>query len=528
MWRIASASVTLGSLQLPQRAPRLVPALVLLAWALLLAAWVVGNAPFAAPDEGQHFIRAIGISEGHLIGTADPHLQIGATPSQVAWTAQAARLVSVPRGLEPNPFECELGPGDDHSAGCLNTAVANPRPTVLGTLVGNYQPLPYLLPAVALRAGTSAPTALRWGRAAAALTALALLAIAVFALWEAESPVASLLGLIVAVTPMVLFCAASLGGSGTEIAASIAFFACLLRVRRPGPVPARWWALTGTTGSVLALSRSDSPAWLLVALLVAIALSGPRAFVRRWSTGLAPRVTAAVLPIAVVLNRAWESAYGSHVKIDTAHLHAGLVAGAHEWWKALPDLVGKFGYVDVNLPLIVPIVWFGLALALLGFAAIRAPTRERRLLAVVLLAAMVAPVLFYSLLIRPTGFGLQGRHVLPLLVLVPLLAGELLNRHRARVKTTYLRLLTVAVPVAAGVMQVAAWYVNAKRYAVGGSGSVWFLTHAAWAPPAGWWTWLSAAVVASICLLAVAFIASREKTQLVAAAAVGARAADYR
>jgi hypothetical protein len=37
-------------------------------------------------------------------------------------------------------------------------------------------------------------------------------------------------------------------------------------------------------------------------------------------------------------------------------------------------------------------------------------------------------------------------------------------------------------------MQVVAWYVNAKRYAVGGSGPEWFLSRAAWAPSAGWWT----------------------------------------
>jgi hypothetical protein len=512
--------VTGAPSQLRASGPRLAPALLLLAWALLLAAWVVGNAPFAAPDEGEHFIRAVGISEGHLIGKADTHLQIGVTPAQIAWTAQAARLVSLPRGLEPDPFECELGPGE-HSAGCLKGVTAQSPPTVLGTLVGNYQPLPYLLPALVLRAGASAPAALRWGRAAGALLALALLAIAVLACWEAASPVVSLLGLMLAVTPMVLFCAASLSGSGTEIAASIAFFACLLRVSRRRPAPARWWALTATTGSVLALSRSDSPAWLIVELLVVIVLSGPRAFARRWLTGLAPRVTAAVLLIALALNRAWESAYGSHVTIDTAQLHAGLVAGVHQWWRSLPDLVGKFGYVDVALPFVIPIAWFALAFGLLVFAAASAPKPQRRLLVVVAAGALMLPVVFYALIIRPTGFGLQGRHVLPLLVLVPVLAGELLNRHRARVGTYRLRVLSVTVPLAAAVMQVAAWYVNAKRYAVGGSGPEWFLSHAAWAPPAGWWTWLSVVVLASICLAGVALLASRETTQRLDATALG-------
>jgi hypothetical protein len=47
-------------------------------------------------------------------------------------------------------------------------------------------------------------------------------------------------------------------------------------------------------------------------------------------------------------------------------------------------------------------------------------------------------------------------------------------------------------------------YVNAKRYAVGGSGPEWFLGRAAWSPPAGWWTWLAAVLLAGACLLALA------------------------
>ena len=151
------------------RDARLVTALVLVAWALLLAAWAMGNAPFAAPDEVEHFIRTVGISEDHLIGKPTRARTGGSTPTQVAWTSQAARVVSLPWGLNPEPFACELGPGE-RSAACQNTANPHPPPAVLVTAVGNYQPLPYLLPAAALRAGS----------------------------------------LLLSVTPMVLFCASSL------------------------------------------------------------------------------------------------------------------------------------------------------------------------------------------------------------------------------------------------------------------------------------------------------------------------------
>jgi Predicted membrane protein (DUF2142) len=489
---------------------RLVPALVLVAWALLLAVWVMGNAPFAAPDETDHFIRAVGVSEGQEIGKADPTARIGVTATQVAWTAQEARLVSLPRGLDPQAFSCELGPGE-RSAACLNTANLRPPPVTRVTAVGNYQPLPYLLPAVVLRAGSSPPAALRFGRAAEALVALGLLAVAVFALYDAEAPLVSLLGLLLAVTPMALFCAAILSGSATEIAGGVAFFSCLLRVGRPGSVPARWWAFTALSGATLALSRSTSPAWFLLVLLIAVGWSGPKTFARRWAQSRAPRVTAGVLVLAVALNRVWEGLYGTHVSLDTSQLHAGLVGGVHEWWRALPELVGKFGYLEVKLPLIIPLVWFALVLALLAGAGAVSGLRERLALMVVVIVGLVGPVVFFALLIRPTGGGLQGRHVLPLLVAVPLLAGEALYRSRERIRADWLRLLTITIPVAVAVMQATAWYVNAKRYAVGGSGPEWFPGRAAWTPPAGWWTWLAAAALAAVCLGAVALV-NRETT----------------
>jgi hypothetical protein len=198
-------------------------------------------------------------------------------------------------------------------------------------------------------------------------------------------------------------------------------------------------------------------------------------------------------------------------QVDTGDLHAGLVAGAHEWWTALPELVGNFGYLDVKLPLAIPVAWFALVLALLAAAAVVCGKRERVVLAAILGAGLLGPVIFYALLIRPTGFGLQGRHVLPILVAVPLLAGETLNRHRAGTRAKLLRALTVATPVAVALMQAVAWYVNAKRYAVGGAGPNWFLGRAAWAPPAGWWTWLAAATLAGVCLAALGLLADASR-----------------
>lgn len=64
-----------------------------------------------------------------------------------------------------------------------------------------------------------------------------------------------------AVTPVVVFCAASLGGSETEIPGAVAFFSCLLRVGRSNAPSTRWWVCAAVSGAVLALSRSTGSAW---------------------------------------------------------------------------------------------------------------------------------------------------------------------------------------------------------------------------------------------------------------------------
>jgi hypothetical protein len=497
-----------GAVRARPRAP-LIGCLVVAAWALLLAAWLLANPPFAAPDEADHYIRAVGIGEGHLIGRRDPTSHLGITARQVAWTRQTGRLVSLPAGLDPRPFSCQTGSGH-LSAACLNSARANPAAVTLLTGEGNYPPLPYLLPAAIMRAASSPPGALRLARAAGALVALALLAVALAACYDGADPVLSILGVLLAVTPMALFCAASLNSSGLEIASAIAFFACLLRLLREQEIPPRWWAATALSGGALALTRSAGPLW--VAIVVGVALAGGAWWpaVRGWLSNRAAWVAAGGVAIAVVLNRVWESLYGVHVPFDTSSLHAGLVAGARQSWRALPELVGKFGYLDVKLPLVLPLVWLAMLLGLLG-AAGRGRRTERVTLLVLVLTVGVVPIAFYALLVRPTGFGLQDRWLLPVFVTLPLLAGEVCRRHRARLHARTRSLLVLAVPIGVAVVQFAAWYANSKRFAVGGEGPTWFLADARWSPPGGWAICTASAALGAVCLAAVVLLERRTR-----------------
>ena len=132
------------------------PLLLSAGYALLLAAWIFGNPPFAAPDEAGHYLRAIGIGNGQPIGEPSDYRDPGRSPKQLAFSRQTAREVSVPAGLAPDYFGCNAFL-PELSAGCQRDVPTPPARVLRATHVGAYLPLPYLLPAAAIRAGDGPP-----------------------------------------------------------------------------------------------------------------------------------------------------------------------------------------------------------------------------------------------------------------------------------------------------------------------------------------------------------------------------------
>lgn len=431
--------------------------LIGLGWALLIAAWIGGNPPFAGADEQWHYARAIGVGEGDFVG-APAHASSGANRLQVAWTNQATRSVTMPGGLAPPSVGCYIFQPRT-PATCLQDWHPPPHPTQFVTPVGTYEPLPYLLPAVAMEPSSTPNTALMLGRIASALAAGALLLMALVLLQD------SLLGLVVAVTPMVLFSVSLLNGSGLEIAAAIAFSAALLRES---------WGAVALSGAILALSRSAGPLWVV---LIGLLFQGWRA----------PRRTLAIVGLAIVANRIWEAIYGPDVMLGVANARHTIGPAFEEWWRASIDLVGKFGYLEIRVPLWTALLWLALLLALIALA-FRA---DRLRVGAAVVTALVFPPLFWLVQYRHTGFDLQGRQMLPLLVALPILCGGLVNQRR---------LLPLALALTAPI-QFVAWYVNARRSAVGTGGPLFFLDDARWTPAGGWIPWLVLAALGSLVLL---------------------------
>jgi hypothetical protein len=106
----------------------------------------------------------------------------------------------------------------------------------------------------------------------------------------------------------------------------------------------------------------------------------------------------------------------------------------------------------------------------------------------------------------------QGGYVLPVLMIVPLLSGEIIRHHR---DTLTRRRVGRFLPAAAGaffaIAQAYAWQYNAARSS-GSPSTIQFWQHAAFAPPGGWWPWIALTALATLATLACSLLIARDHT----------------
>jgi Predicted membrane protein (DUF2142) len=447
-----------------------------------------------------HYVKALGVGGGDLDGRpvrqralaqAQGAGEAAPVPEDEArrraWMDRQTREFTIPRALGVNIY-C-AGRGDERVT-CLRHLAAVPPVSSASTPMGTYQPAPYVLPGLAARTADDPESAIRRARIASAFLCLGLvgLALAVMARGGREG-VLSTLGLVTALTPAVLLTATTLNPSGPEIAGSIAFASGLLAVTRPG---GRWWgawAAVGLGGVCLAGSRSFGP--LFVALgLVFVAALGRRAGLR---AALAPprapaSVAATVVLVAAAFNVAWEASKQPHERAGRADIRAGI----DDAWEARSSLgeqaVGVFGRaLDVDMPTVLYLGWAALFLGVLGWA-IRLGSRREGLVLAGTMAVVLLSVFALSIGVRPTGFPAQARHLLPLAVLVPIGAGEVLRRHAAQVPPATARLALLGAVGLAAAVHLGAWFVNARAWE-------------GWSPPLSWGVWAGALVFAAAAAL---------------------------
>jgi hypothetical protein len=432
-----------------------------------------------------HYLRALGIANGQLLGRKAPYINPALSPEQNRFLSYDTTLIWVPANLRPGNVPCY--------------DAAEQPPCWAATPNGNFPPLPYLLPALALKASPDVSTGLWLTRAASALPSLLLILLALAILWDGTA--ISVLGLLAAITPMVLFSSSIMNSSGLGITAALALGAAALRIARDRALTPAWvFTALAVAGSVAILSGPIGPVFAAAFLLLGAVLLGRDGVRELWrGRPRAVILTACTLAVAIILALVWRHFAGTARGLfGISPFFRNLRLGVDQLPGVFRDSLGTFGLLTVPLPqLVYWIGWifeFGLIVAALCLAR----ARDRVLLVGVTLLAVAFVVLFWAWIDRLTGFGVQGREVLPILAMIPMTAGEAIYRGRHRLLGTRVAHVALAAAVVAiALFQGYAWWINARAMA-GAPGTLLFYKHATWSPPLGWAPWIVLALLAMI------------------------------
>jgi len=486
--------------------------------------WALANPPTAASDEPAHIVHAAGVARGDFFGRPLNAAQLAEFQNRYYIGSNQGGVVDVYRSVtvpeiydRPNPI-CYIN-HPELSAACLDFTGPH-RSTGIVSHTTKYPPAWYAwvgLPARLVSEGSRAVYVMRF---AGVLLVAALLASGVASFRRISDSRYVMLGLLVALTPMVFFFGSVVNPSGVEIAAGLALWASgavlatEARSATDGRVDARLVARVGIAAGVLVLTRQLGPLWAAIILLVLVGLAG-RQGIRVLRASRALWAWAAGVAACVIAQMAWI------VWVDALDPHNFLGAPTHEDGFTLAqkaiglsggefrEMIGVFGWNDTPAPAITFFMWVA---ALGGLAALAVAFGRRRDVVGMLVAGVATAVVPVVLFVYQSGFARwQGRYTLPLAVGVPVLAALALRGTAIR---NARGAAVVLVGVALGAGHVLAYAQNLRRYTVGLDGTIWFWTKEQWSPPVSSLLLVIAFVVATACWVAWLLSPSRGRRRV--------------
>lgn len=485
------------------------PLVLFAAYVLLSVAWIMANPPGASPDEVQHYVKALGTASLDPFGRTLAHDDGPDSPETLRWFRLNQRAWDIPSRFWSSHLNCSEGKATE-PASCLDAPGGTPpAPTVtLETEVGTYQPYLYVLPGLLGRTAGGPFAAIRLARVGFGLVNLVLLGLAIACLWDSGGRGLSVVGLVLALTPMVVFMLSSANPNGSEIAGASCFLAALIRLGRGSHPPARVWLALGLGGTVLAVSRTPGPAVVIMGAVFFLAAFGTARLrdLVRVSRRHAVLAGSSIV-MGCVASVGWALLAQPQAPRNAGRFLHELGPSIDELPLKLREAIGIFGSLDSPMPHLAYQVWMVMLVGLVLLALSLGSWRQRAVLAGAVVATIGYALVLSAGVLRQVGFGLQGRYVLPIAVVVPLYAGEVLLRW-----ANWSRWLTAAsvgaTTAGAATVHLVAWYFHGRRESVGYQGPGLWLSHALWRPPWGWGPWLVVAVVAALGLVSAGLLAT--------------------
>ena len=464
---------------------------------LLSAVWAISMPVATGPDEPEHFVKAAAVVRGELVGSTSSAGFVVNVPEYVAYTHEQLCTAFKPA----TSGDCAPPPPSNASGLVADTTTA-----------GTYNPLYYALvgwPTLLLddTAGLYAM------RIVSGILVSGFLALAIMLVGSQKRRTLPLLGLLVVITPMVLYLGGVVNPNSLEIAAILATFTAMMSIvlnpdRRM--LTERAWILA-VCSIVASNMRMISPLWVAVAVLVPLVLL-PRGQLRDFLSQKAVWITAAVIVAGAAASAAWTllapslasgaaaepGGTASPTEYDNVGSSPafGVIKMVGLTFDFIQDMIGRMGWYDTVLPIGTYLIWFAFFAAILLAAA--AILRGRKaVFAVLLVVAFVAiPAVVQAAYITRGGFIWQARYTLPVFVCLIVGIAMVVNES---VRFSDIRMMNRLVLIVSGLWvfnQVAAFLQTLRRYAVGESGSyVAIFRGPDWAPPFGTIAVMTAAIV---------------------------------
>jgi len=440
----------------------------------LVVSWSLSMPLFSGPDEPANFVRSAAVVRGEFVGA-----DAGVSLEKSYWTTTVnidpqfgvANLVPwcfAPFSEKP---ACNLAIEDA-------AFVDNPPYTNMG----RYPIFPFLVSGAGTIFGANDISVLA-SRLMLGAVAVALLGFAFSSVAHRKGSVPALL---MAITPGVIFLSAVMNPSALEIASAIALWTILPHVFESSPLTRVELSGVAVAGVVLIGTRPLGPALYLVALLFCCVATG--GWARLGDVWKRLRSVWVIHLCAIAFSIVWyvtvfSKNTGSPVTEGSPSL--GLRQQVIEAVQHIPAVlaqgIGNFGWLDTPMPRMTLVLYLVMLVPLLVFA-ISSTTRlvGSMVVALCLVSALLViaqDINYYNLL---RNFGSQGRHVMPLLVGIPILAMRKVNLPSR---------INAAVAIVWALVMVWSGLAALRRYAVGirPGNQLEMYTQAVWQPDIGIW-----------------------------------------
>lgn len=294
---------------------------------------------------------------------------------------------------------------------------------------------------------------------------------------------------------MVFFLGGSTNVNGVEAAGAgaVAAIALLLvRTKMSNRQLWIWSILLGLSVIGVTSGRTVALLWVVIAAIVALIVARPAKLlelVRKpaiW-VGLAIIVVAVLwvvvwfkfISITAVDPRGFDPDRDPGLKL----LLSIMVEYTFNWWG---PWIGQFGWLEVNAPIGVQIIWQGAIAALLFSAFVMTRGRARVATIFIALAVFIVPIALQGSLWIEVGWIWQGRYMLPVYLILMVTIGVALDMSTApgpsKLQVRFIR----AAVVLLALCHIITFVFVLRRFIVATQNWLSMFTHPEWQPPLTW------------------------------------------